>query len=85
MTIVLWVIIWNTKQVLLQFIIKQTVGINISCVNPDHISNEERTTPEGFKINYVECSIDELHRQRLFEKLKRDYHALHVCEGTFIY
>ena len=58
------------------------MGINISGVNPDHLPEDVRdagqTTKRGFKINFIECSIDESTKERLFNKLKTQYGAIEV-------
>lgn len=57
------------------------MDINISGVNPDHLPDdvrEGRTTERGFKINFVECSIDESTNERLSHRLKTQYGAKNV-------
>jgi hypothetical protein len=57
------------------------MGINISGVNPDHLPKDVRagrTTKRGFKINFIECSIDDYTKERLFNKLKTQYGAIEV-------
>ena len=57
------------------------MGINVSGVNPDHLPEDvraERTTDKGFKINFIECSIDKSTKERLFNKLKSHYGAIDI-------
>lgn len=55
------------------------MGINISGINLDHLpENINRTTNSGFKINFIECSIDKSTKETLFRKLKTDYGAVNV-------
>ena len=63
------------------------MGINVSGVNPDHLPEDilaERTTEKGFKINFIECSIDKSTKERLLNKLKSQYGAIYIedHEGT---
>ena len=55
------------------------MGINISGVNPDHLPEDihaERTMKRGrLKINFIECSMDERTKERLYDKLKTQYGA----------
>ena len=54
----------------------QNLCLNISCVNWDHLGNAPRETPEGFKLNYVECYIDDANAEILFAKLKNEHGVL---------
>ena len=61
--------------------IQKEKGINISGVNPDHLPKDvltDRTTKSGLKINFIECSIDEITKERLSNKLRAQYGAIDV-------
>jgi hypothetical protein len=61
--------------------IQKEIGVNISGVNPDHLPEDvraSRTTKRGFKMNFIECSIDESTKEMLFNKLKTQYGAIRV-------
>ena len=58
------------------FYCTQTLCLNISCVNPDHLGNVPRETDEGLKLNYVECCIDDAEVQSLFDKLQNEHGVL---------
>jgi hypothetical protein len=57
------------------------MGINVSGVNPDHLPEDVRTAQtikRGFKINFIECTMDGSTKERLFNKLRTQYGALEV-------
>ena len=57
------------------------MGISISGVNSDHLPEDVRagrTTKRGFKINFIECYIDESTKEILFNRLKTQYGAIEV-------
>ena len=57
------------------------MGINVSGVNPDHLPEDvcaKQTMEKGFKINFIQCSIDKSTKERLFSKLKSQYGAIGI-------
>ena len=64
------------------------MGINISDINPDRLPEDvcdDQTRNRGFKMNFIDCSIDESTKERLFNELKTQYGAIGVenLDGIF--
>ena len=57
------------------------MGIDISDVNPDHLPEDVRALRKkrGFKIDFfIKCSIDASTKDKLFNKLKKQYGAIDI-------
>ena len=73
--------------VLLSFLwIEKEMGIDISDVNPDHLPEDVRagrTKKRKPKIDFfIKCSIDASTKDKLFNKLKKQYGAIDI--GSYV-
>ena len=54
----------------------QSLCLNITSINWVHLGDAPRGPPEGFKLNYITCCIDDAKAEILFSKLVNEYGVL---------
>ena len=54
----------------------QSLCLNITCVNRVHLGDAPCGLPEGFKLIYITCCIDDAKAKILFAKLRNEHGVL---------